>query len=124
VSLPVSQQRVLVRIERDLKGCEPRLVSMFAIFARLTSDEEVPRTESLPSRTSLRRPARTNRLRRPARTVTLQAIIAVPLMLGLVALLIFLTVSSSAAHACRPSPAPRVATCQSAFRLQDHSPAG
>jgi hypothetical protein len=115
VSLPVSHQRVLVRIERDLKGCEPRLVSMFAMFARLTSDEEVPRTESLPSGI---------RLRRPARTVTLQAIIAVPLMLGLVALLIFLTVSSSAAHACRPSPAPRVATCQSASRSQDHSPAG
>jgi hypothetical protein len=113
--LPVSQQRVLVRIESDLKGCEPRLVSMFAIFTRLTRNEEVPRTESLPSGTSFRR---------PGRTVTLQAMIAVPLLLGLVALLTFLIVSSSTAHACRPSPAPRVASCQSASRLQDHSPAG
>ena len=58
------------------------------------------------------------------RTFRLRAIIAVPLMLGLVALLIFLTVSSSAAHACRPGTAPHVASCQSGSRLQDHSPAG
>ena len=56
VSLPVSQQRVLERIESDLNGCEPRLVSMFAIFTRLTRNEGAPRTESLPSGISFRRP--------------------------------------------------------------------
>jgi hypothetical protein len=49
----------------------------------------------------------------PGGTFGLQAIIAVPLVLGLVALLIFLTVSSSTAHACRAGTAPRVTSCQS-----------
>jgi len=114
VSLPASQQRVLERIESDLQGCEPRLASMFSIFTRLTWNEGAPRTESLPAGTSLRG------ARRIART---RAIVAVPLLVVLVAMLIFVTVSSSAAHACRPGTTPHVTSCQSGSKLQDHSQA-
>ena len=47
MSLPASQQRVLDHIEDTLKRREPRLASMFAIFTRLTSNEALPRRESL-----------------------------------------------------------------------------
>jgi hypothetical protein len=114
VILPASQQRVLARIESDLQGCEPRLASMFSIFTRLTRNEGAPRTESLPPRTRL--PG----VRRIART---RAIVAIPLLLVLVAMLIFVAVSSSAAHACQPGAAPRVTSCQSGSKLQDHSQA-
>jgi hypothetical protein len=105
---------VLERIESDLQDCEPRLVSMFSIFTRLTRNEGAPRTESLSAGTSL--PGS----RRIART---RAIVAVPLLLVLVAMLIFVTVSSSAAHACRPGATPHVTSCQSGSKLQDHSQA-
>jgi hypothetical protein len=47
MSLPASQQRVLDRIEEVLKHREPRLASMFAIFARLNIGERLPRIEAL-----------------------------------------------------------------------------
>jgi hypothetical protein len=47
MSLPASQQRVLDRIEEALKHREPRLASMFAIFARLNIGEHLPRIEAL-----------------------------------------------------------------------------
>ena len=47
MSLPASQQRVLDRIEEVLKKREPRLVSMFAMFARLNINERLPRIEAL-----------------------------------------------------------------------------
>jgi hypothetical protein len=96
VSLPAGQQQVLDRIETSLEGCEPRLKSMFAIFTRLTRDDGAPRTESLrPEGRRLRwiRPD----LGLPGR---LRAVIAVPLLLGLVALLVFMSISNSAAQDC------------------------
>ena len=116
VSLPVSQQRILDGIEGALEGGEPRLRSMFAIFTRLTRDEGVPRTEWLPSRGSVQRAWLTARLR---------ALIAVPLVLGVMALLIVLAVSSSPAHACRAGTGPRTTiSCQSVSESQGHSQAG
>jgi hypothetical protein len=47
MSLPVRQQRVLDRIEHSLHVSEPHLKSMFAIFTKLTWDEEMPRLEEL-----------------------------------------------------------------------------
>jgi hypothetical protein len=114
VSLPLSQQRVLARIESDLQGCEPRLASMFSIFTRLTRNEGAPRTESLPPGTSLQGARRIARMR---------ALVAVPLLLVLMAMLIFVTVSSSTAHACRPGTTPHITSCQSGSKLQDHSQA-
>jgi hypothetical protein len=114
VSLPAGQQRVLDRMETDLEGCEPRLWSMFAIFARLTRDEGAPRTESLRPGGRRRRWTWLDR----RLTVTLRAVIAVPVVLGLVTLFVFAAINGSAAHGCRPSPgvhgAARTASCQSA----------
>jgi putative exporter of polyketide antibiotics len=110
VSLPVSQQRVLEGIESALEGGEPRLRSMFAIFTRLTRDEGVPRTEALRAETLLRRVWPASGLPASVRTV-----IAIPLILGLSVLCIFMAVNSSAGHSCRPvSVLTPVTTCQSA----------
>ncbi len=94
---------MLEQIETDLEGSEPRLRSMFAIFARLNRDEGVPRIESL----------RVERGRLPAKV---RAAIAIPLLLGLVALFVFMAVSSSA-PGCRPAAGPnggvaRAVSCQ------------
>ena len=115
VSLPVGQQRVLYGIESALEGGEPRLRSMFAIFTRLTRDDGAPRTELLPPRASVRRAWLTARRR---------AIIAIPVGLGLAALLTFLVVSGSTAHPCRSGMASYVASCQSVPEAHAHSQAG
>jgi Protein of unknown function (DUF3040) len=93
VSLPTREQRALAVIEGDLRGGAPGLVSMFAIFTRLTRDDGAPRTESLP-------PTARRRLSRRAVEVWL----AVPLAVGLVVLTVFFAVRSSAVHSCRPLP--------------------
>ncbi len=50
MSLPARQQRTLDRIERKLVASDPVLHSWFAIFARLTRDEEMPRIEEVRAR--------------------------------------------------------------------------
>ena len=50
MGLPVRQRRVLERIESALRGSDPKLAALYAIFARLTSDEEMPRAEQLRHR--------------------------------------------------------------------------
>jgi hypothetical protein len=112
--LPAGQQQVLDRIETDLEGCEPRLRSMFAIFTRLTRDDGVPRTESLCPE------GHRFRWTRPDLGLTgrLRAVIAVPLFLALVALFVFMGISTSAAHGCSAAAALRatptlVSACQS-----------
>ncbi len=47
MGLPVRQRRVLERIENALRGSDPKLAGLYAIFARLTRDEEMPRIEQL-----------------------------------------------------------------------------
>ena len=42
MSLPTGQQRVLERIEGRLAESDPRLVSLFTIFTRLTRAERMP----------------------------------------------------------------------------------
>jgi hypothetical protein len=54
MGLPARQRRVLDRIEDTLRGSDPRLVTMFAIFGRLTRDEEMPRIEELRHRAAIR----------------------------------------------------------------------
>jgi len=114
VSLPVSQQRVLAGIENALEGGEPQLGSMFAIFTRLTRDEGAPRTEALPEETF---PWLAGRL-----TATWRAVIAVPVILGLVTLFVLTAISSSAPQGCRPGPViSRTVSCQSAQGPEGHS---
>jgi hypothetical protein len=66
MSLPPRQQRALDRIEHSLQVCEPHLKSMFAIFTKLTGDEEMPRLEELQPR-SLPFPGWRKRPARPGR---------------------------------------------------------
>jgi hypothetical protein len=116
--LPGGQQRILDGIENVLEGGEPRLRAMFAIFTRLTRDEGAPRTEALREQTTLLRRAW------PAggTAATVRAIIAVPLILGLMALFIFMAISGSGAQSCRPGPAAtRTMSCQSAQEPAGHS---
>ena len=55
MSLPARQERILSGIENALRAGEPRMASRFAIFTRLTRDEELPRTEQLMPQPWLRR---------------------------------------------------------------------
>lgn len=47
MGLPVRERRVLERIDDALRGSDPKLAALYAIFARLTRDEEMPRAEQL-----------------------------------------------------------------------------
>jgi hypothetical protein len=50
MSLPTGQQRVLERIEGRLAESDPRLVSLFTIFTRLTRAENMPWIEQIRAR--------------------------------------------------------------------------
>jgi len=50
MSLPVGQQRVLESIEGKLSESDPRLVSLFSIFTRLTLTEKMPWIEQIAVR--------------------------------------------------------------------------
>jgi hypothetical protein len=50
MSLPAGQQRTLQRIEQTLVAGDPELVSLFAVFTRLTGQDAMPRTEQVPAR--------------------------------------------------------------------------
>jgi hypothetical protein len=47
MGLPVRQRRVLEHIECTLRGSDPKLAALYALFARLNRDEEMPRREQL-----------------------------------------------------------------------------
>jgi hypothetical protein len=53
MGLPVRQRKVLERIDDALRGSDPKLAALYAIFARLTRDEEMPRVEQLRHRALL-----------------------------------------------------------------------
>ena len=61
MSLVAREQQILDGMETALQAGEIRLTSMFAIFTRLSRDEEIPGTEELAVRS--RRPR--SRLRAP-----------------------------------------------------------
>lgn len=50
MSLPASQQRILVKIEGRLRDSDPRLSSLFVIFGRLSRDEAMPWLEQIKPR--------------------------------------------------------------------------
>jgi hypothetical protein len=110
--LPACQQRALDGIESGLQACEPRLASMFAIFTRLAKDEAVPRTESLRAET------RVARSWLHGLTATPRAILAIPLILGFMALVVFLAMNGPAAHGCGPVGGLRAAAVAQAKSCQ------
>jgi hypothetical protein len=122
MSLPACQERILAGIETALRTGEPRLASRFAIFTRLTGDEELPSTEQLGPRPRLvsrwrqaagtacrvlvDRPRASGTRRRAARrpAARLRALVLVPLMLiAVVTALVAAGLSSD--RTCRPGPA-------------------
>jgi hypothetical protein len=112
VSLPAGQQRALDGIESALQAGEPRLASMFAIFTRLARDEAAPRRESLRAET------RVAGGWLGGLTATPRAIVAIPLVLGFMALLVFLAMNRPAAHACGPAGGLRAAAVAQARSCQ------
>ena len=145
MTLPACQQRVLDRVERSLHACDPRLRSMFAIFTKLTSADEMPRLEQLESRRlplpdwlrRLRRPGHGRRTARGARPAAapgawLLAILVDPILLLALAPAAFPGLGASRARPGGPAfqlhntaPAPsRTATRLPARQGFAHQPAG
>ena len=87
MGLPACQERVLSGIENALRQGEPHLVSRFAIFTRLASGEELPRTEQLVLEPWPRRWLKSARLR---------AVLTVPAaLIALAAALFFASVTGA-----------------------------
>jgi len=121
MSLPACQERVLSAMEDALKAGEPRLASRFAIFTRLASGEDLPRTERIVQQPWLRRvlaaAARMGRLlfprsrargiaalRAPGRpALRLRAVVVLPVLLIMMA---SATIAAAIAgtHTCAPAP--------------------
>ena len=103
MSLPVSQQRVLDRMEGALQASEPQLVSMFSIFTRINADEPV-------GAEPLARP-RPRRLQWLRAGTTIYAFVLVPVMFAMITIGALL---SSRAHS--------VATCETGYSAGGGSP--
>jgi hypothetical protein len=109
MSLPARQERALEQIERALQACDPHLRSLFAMFATLARDEEIPRLEKLHAPSSplwdwLKRVAQQWTRRRATRRAwatgapgtRLRAIILVPIVLLVLAPVAFFAVACMA----------------------------
>jgi hypothetical protein len=121
MSLAAREQQILDGMETALQAGETRLTSMFAIFTRLSRDEEIPGTEELAARSRrprswLKAPRATGRHPRNAwwrstsraRWATgrpaakLRAIALIPAALTAIASAVLLGVSTAGVRSCRP----------------------
>ena len=121
MSLVAREQQILDGMEAALQAGETRLTSMFAIFTRLSRDEEIPGTEELAvrsrrSRSRLRAPRAAGRCPRNAwwrstsrarwatgrPAVELRAIALIPVALAAIASVVLLGVSTANVRLCRP----------------------
>jgi hypothetical protein len=105
MSLPSCEQRALDAIACNLRAGEPRLASMFAIFARLEGKDGAPRPERIEPRRQLRwRPRWWLRRRRrgPRWLAPVSKTVAlVPLIVVVVISAVLLSVARPAArHGC------------------------
>jgi hypothetical protein len=120
MSLPARQERVLGRIEHSLHASEPDLTSMFAIFTKLTRDEDMPRLEALDAwprpfwgcRQRLTRPRREGRAASSAGSACvpgarMRAILLVPIMLAALASAFFLGLGGRSVSGCGPAARPQ-----------------
>jgi hypothetical protein len=114
MSLPVSEERALTRIEQVLLSRDPRLKSLFAIFTRLTRYEAMPTIEQL----------RRRRWQLPAGAVIL---LAIALIAGVIVLGSLTSASgcgparpsaSTAAHSPAAAPSAPNQSCSPAFDLK------
>lgn len=104
MSLPSCEQRALDAIATQLRAGEPRLASMFAIFARLEGKDGAPRPERIEPRRQFRwRPQRfRRRMRRPRWLAPVSKSAAlVPLILVVVVSAVLLSLARpTARHGC------------------------
>src|SRR5258708_32415546 len=116
MGLPVRQRRVLERIEGALRGSDPKRAALYAIFARLNRDEEMPRIEQLRHsalvvliRFRLVLAAVTSRLH--IRIIPRQrAVLWFPLSIVLTVVAIVFPARSSSGNSCTPARTIRSAT--------------
>ncbi len=109
MGLPVRQRRVLEHIESTLRGSDPKLAALYAMFARLNRDEEMPRIEQLRHsalvlliRVRLGLGALPGRLR--FRFIARQpAMLFFPLAIALTVVAIVFAVRSSSGDSCAPT---------------------
>lgn len=91
MGLPVGQRRILERIENGLRGSDPRLAGLFALFTRLNRDETMPRIELIRGRLAVvlapvtRRAVAFGRWFSSPRRARLRTALFFPVALGLVA---------------------------------------
>ena len=133
MSLPACQQRVLDRIEHSLHACDPRLRAMFAIFTKLTREEEMPRLEKLEPRWLprwgwlkwLKRPRQGRRTARRAWVPGAgpHAMVLVPIALLLLASAAFVGFGARTVRPCGP-PSPLQKTAPALSRTKTCLPAG
>jgi 4-amino-4-deoxy-L-arabinose transferase-like glycosyltransferase len=109
MGLPVRQRMKLDHIDRMLRGTDPKLAALYAIFGRLTRDEEIPRFEQLRHgiaaklawfRLVLAAVARRLHIRFRRRQ---RIVLFYPLAIALTVGSIVLAVRSSPARSCLPS---------------------
>ena len=105
MSLPVSQRRMLNRIDRTLRDSDPRLAALFSIFTRLTWDEEMPRVEEVRARLArfggwIGRRTEPVRRRVPRPSDRVKAILFFPAALAAVACALLIGGSGPAVHRC------------------------
>lgn len=135
LSLAGREQQILDGIETALQAGETRLTSMFAMFTRLSGDEERPGTEKLEARNWLRAPRAAGRPRRNAwwrstsraqwatgrPTVNLRIVTLIPVVLAAIVLAVLLGMITASMDACAAVNAghtyqralSRAGTCQS-----------
>jgi hypothetical protein len=114
MGLPVSQRRILERIELALSGSDPRLAALFSLFARLNSGEDMPRIEQVRARAAL---LASRFLGPPARALTtaarwfvaprrarLRTALFFPVALGLVASAVLVGSSFPSTNRCTAPP--------------------
>ena len=121
MSLAAREQQILDGIETALQAGETRLTSMFAIFTRLSRNEEIPGTEELAVRSRrprswLKAPRATGRHPRNAwwrstsragwatgrPAAKLRAIALIPVALAAIAFVVLLGVSRAGVRLCGP----------------------
>lgn len=109
MGLPVRERRVLERIESTLRGSDPKLAAIYAMFARLNQDEEMPRIEQLRHsalvvliRIRLALASMTSRLH--FRIIPRQPVILFfPLAIALTVVAIVFAARSSSGNSCTPA---------------------
>ncbi len=118
MSLPACQQRILDGIAGALQARDPRMVSLFSIFTRLTRQEPMPRLEELDGSGRLRRALRILREMRGLRKVRglrsarLRPIVLIPVALAAIFGLLVLSPLAASPRLCGPVPAFHVSAHQ------------